>query len=118
MTKQERFQTFLTRLSGAANVASHSEALSLIADVLTAVEDEMTDIPNRPGNWQTDGRMYPPEPDSEREVDDRPDLTRYRSRGHNTFIRDNGAIEIRTVRGQLLFSKPGQDGRGVNDEQN
>lgn len=115
--KKERFQEFLSRLESADAVANADEAFALISETLTAVEDEMTDIPNDPASWQTDGRMYPPQADNARDVDNRPDLVRYRSRGHNTLIRDNGAIEISDLQGTVLLSKPGQDGRGVNDEQ-
>ena len=57
--------------------------------------------------------MYPPEDDSARVVEGRSDLVRYRHRGHNTFIRENGAIEIRDLAGAVLFAKAGADGRGV-----
>jgi hypothetical protein len=36
-----------------------------------------------------------------------------RSRGHNTFIRTNGAIEASA--GEVLLSKPRADGRGAWD---
>jgi len=77
----------------------------------------MTDIPNDPASWQTDGRMYPPQSDHAREVENRSDLIRFRSRGHNTLIRDNGAIEIRDLQGHVFLSKSGTDGNGVDDEQ-
>jgi hypothetical protein len=40
-------------------------------------------------------------------------VTRYRSRGHNTLIGDNGAIEIRSIAGSLILFKPGADGRVI-----
>ena len=115
-SKEERIQEFLKRLLAADNVDSSSAAFELLGETLSAVEDEMTDIPNQPERWQTDGRMYPPREDNSRDVEGRPDLIRYRSRGHNTFIRDNGAIEIQDLQGRVLASKPGGDGRGINDE--
>ena len=115
-SKRERFQEFLSRLEAAENADSSVSALELIAETLTTVEDEKTDIPNCPENWQTDGRMYPPQDDHAREVEGRLDLIRYRSRGHNTFVRDNGAIEIRDLKGQILLSKAGKDGKGVEYE--
>jgi hypothetical protein len=97
----------------AAPAATAEAALELIASTLNAVEDDLTDIPANPDRWMTDGRMYPPQPDSRREVPDHEDVTRYRSRAHNTFIRANGAIEIRDLADQVLFSKAGADGKHV-----
>ena len=85
----------------------------MIARLLTEVEDEFTDIPRNPEAWMTDGRMYPPQEDSRRKVPENERVTRFRSRGHNTFIGRNGAIEIRTVEGDILFVKAGADGKNV-----
>lgn len=115
-SRRDRFREFLRRLLDAECAESQSAALALIAETLIAVEDEMTEIPNLPDNWQTDGRMYPPQSDQARDVTDHPDLVRYRSRGHNTLVRDNGAIEIRDLQGDILLSKPGKDGVGVEYE--
>jgi hypothetical protein len=81
------------------------------------VEDELTDIPFDPAAWETDGRMYPPQDDQVRTVAGRPDVRRLVSRGHDTFVRDNGAIVIRSRRSkQVLLRKAGADGREVDDE--
>jgi hypothetical protein len=92
---------------------SAEEALDLIASTLTAVEDELTEIPADPTRWMTDGRMYPPQPDSRREVPDHLQVTRYRSRAHNTFVATNGSIEIRDLADHVLFRKAGADGKHV-----
>jgi hypothetical protein len=70
-------------------------------------------LPYDPTHWQTDGRLYPPLPDSRRSVADHPEISRYRSRGHNTFIAKNGAIEIVSILGEVVLRKPGADGRHV-----
>lgn len=111
--KHDRFQEFVNRLDKAPNARSHDAAFDLLTSTLNEVEDEFTDIPYRPEYWQTDGRMYPPEEDSARAVEGRPDVVRYRHKGHNTFIRDNGAIVVREITGQVRVEKPGADGRGV-----
>lgn len=91
--------------------ASAPQALELLAKTLNQVENELSGIPSQPEQWHNDARMYPPEPDSARDVDGRPDLTRYRSRSHNTFISTNGAILIQTVQDQMIaLDKPGADG--------
>ncbi len=113
LSKEERFNELLRRLSAVPAAATAGEVLGLLSRILCEVEDELTDIPNQPENQQTDGRMYPPQEDRAREVPDRNDLTRYRSRGHNTFIRGNGAIEIRDLSGRVVFSKAGAKGVGV-----
>lgn len=111
-SKQERFAEFLRRLERSPCVGSHAQAFALVCDTLNAVENELTDIPYNPDQWQTDGRIYPPQSDSAREVSGRADIVRYRHKGHNTFIRENGAIQIEDINGRVLFQKPGADGRG------
>lgn len=94
--------------------SSFEEAFVTLSTTLNEVEDEMTSIPHNPANWQSDGRMYPPQKDSIRAVPDYPHVVRLRTKGHNIFIAENGSIEVRQVRsGAVLFSKPGLDGKGV-----
>ena len=112
-TKAERLAEFLRRLAIAPAASSHDEAFCQVGDILNAVEDELTSIPFDPANWQADGRMYPPQPDSVRAVPGRPDVRRYRSRSHSTLIGDGGAIEIRDLKGASIVSKPGADGRAI-----
>lgn len=66
--KEERLAKVWEKL--AAVQASHSqhEAFQLLSATFREVEDELTDIPYAPENWQTDGRMYPPQEDSARDV--------------------------------------------------
>ncbi|MEQ8966374.1 MAG: hypothetical protein RID91_11155 [Azospirillaceae bacterium] len=111
MPKSERVAEFLRRLGDAPPASSHGEAFDLLADTLNRVEDEFTDVPFDPTRYLSDGRLYPPQADSSRSVDGRPDLTRYRSRGHNTWIGENGAIHVRTLNGTVLLDKPGAGGK-------
>src|SRR5258708_35188348 len=71
-----RLAEFLRRLSEAPPANSAGEAFQLVARTLTSVEDELTDIPENPDAWQTDGRLYPPQPDSRREVPDHREVVR------------------------------------------
>ncbi|WP_406693933.1 hypothetical protein V5E97_23115 [Singulisphaera sp. Ch08] len=72
----------------------------------------MTDIPNIPANWMTDGRMYPPQMDSLRKSD-RNDVKRFVSKGHSILIGDNGAIQIKLHSGVVIFAKSGANGREI-----
>lgn len=117
-TKDERFAEFLRRLTMSPPASTAEGALQLLSQTLREVEDELTDIPYQPDSWQTDGRMYPPQEDQARDVPGREDVIRYRNRGHNTFIRNNGAIEIRVyATDQIVFSKLGANGAGVELEE-
>ncbi len=90
------------------------EAKALLDATLNGTEDELSGVPNNPETWQTDGRMYPAQDDSAADVTGHPEVTSYRSRGHETLVRDNGAIEIREAKTKkLVFAKRGADGRGV-----
>lgn len=112
--KRERLRIFLDRLSAAPAAGSADEAFTLMTRILNEVEDELTTISFDPAAWEHDGRLYAPLPDSARDVSDRLDLTRYRSRSHNTWISTNGAICIATLRGERLLDKAGKDGRKVD----
>lgn len=58
--------------------------------------------------------FYPPRHDRCYAVDGFPEVVRYRSAGHNTYIAKNGAIEVRLVAtDQVEFTKPGASGKGV-----
>ena len=114
MPKSERFAAFLDRLRSAPAALTFDEAYQQIRAILDEVEDTLTSIPNNPENWQTDGRMYPPQLDNMREVLGRPTVKRFRSRAHNTLIGENGSIEIQiAASSEVLFAKPGADGRQV-----
>jgi hypothetical protein len=113
-SRRERIEEFLRRLAATPPAAVHDEAMRQVADILNAVEDEMTSIPYDPAFPLNDGRMYPPQPDSRRAIPDRTDVIRYRSKRHSTLIGDNGAIRIVDhASGDVVFDKPGADGRTI-----
>ncbi|MGE0493592.1 MAG: hypothetical protein AB7S38_30565 [Vulcanimicrobiota bacterium] len=117
-SRAERLQEFFRRLAALSAAGNAEEALLQIEQTLNQVEDEFTGIVYDPENWQTDGRMYPPQKDSLRNVDGFDGVQRFRSRQHNTFLGPNGAIETRRVAtppesGEILFRKNGADGKGV-----
>ena len=108
----------MKRLNEAPRASSFDEALRQLSDILNTVEDEMTDIPYDPDTRRPDGRLYPPREDSIRDVPAYPRVRRLRSRAHNTFIGENGSIEIADSDSGVppaapLFKKPGADGRTV-----
>ena len=74
LPKVDRLRIILDRLASAPRAATHAEAFDQLADVIDAVEDELTHIPRDPNAWQSDGRIYPPQLDARRDVDGRPDL--------------------------------------------
>ena len=113
MTKEDRLVEYFKRLADAPAQGTTSAAQALLARVLNELEDEMTDIPNDPTQWATDGRMYPILEDNWEELDSGGWLGR--SRGHRTLVCANGAIEItRKSDGKVEFSKLGADGKGVD----
>jgi hypothetical protein len=108
-----RFLEFLDRLAKATPASSHAEARDLLERTLNQVEDEYSGVPFDPNNWASDGRFYPPQDDKASEVERYPNVIVYRSKRHDTFIGQNGAIEIRGVDGTVELTKSGADGNGV-----
>ncbi len=114
LSRRERIEEFFRRLAGAPRAADHDEAMQQVTDILNRVEDEMTSIPYDPTFPLNDGRMYPPQPDSKKAVSGRPDVNRYRSRGHSTLIGDKGAIQIIDHGSNtIVFNKPGAGGQVI-----
>lgn len=114
--KSERLSEFYERFGKAPPSSSFDEVYGLFVTLMNAVEDEFSGVPYDPARWQTDGRLYPPQIDSIRDVPDRPFVKRFRSKSHNTFIGTNGAVEIYDMfRQEVVFVKLGSDGRGVGE---
>ncbi len=114
MSRAQRLEEFFRRFAQRLPVSSGEDALAVLVSTLNEVEGELSGIPYNPESWATDGRLYPPFPDSRRPVPGRTDVVRWRSKGHNTYIRNNGAIQIsRVPDGAIVFEASGSDGRGV-----
>lgn len=118
LTQAERIAVFLKRLEHSKPARTREEAFRHVTDTLNAVEDSFSGAAYDPEKHLTDGRLYPPQPDSKRDVPGREDVVRYRSRGHNTWIADNGAIRIEKIaKGAeppvCCLDKPGADGKTV-----
>src|SRR4051794_25493783 len=107
-SKQDRVAEFLKRM-GMETPASNSEAaLKQLRETFESVEAEL--------RRSEDDPMGPPQDDAARSMKGRPDVTRYRSKGHNVFIRANGAIRIEELPDNwVVLDKPGSDGRKAFD---
>jgi len=114
MEKRARLDEFLRRVTEAPAAGGADEALGLLTEILTAVEDEHSGVPNEPTGPRADERMFAPIERYHFAIEGRPDLDGYRQKVHDTIIAGNGAILIR-VRKTLktVFEKPGLDGRKV-----
>jgi hypothetical protein len=114
-SRAERVVEFLRRLAAAPSATSEPEGYRQICEILNSVEDEMTNIPYDPANWQNDGRLYPPQVDNMAVIPGPPEVKKYRTRRHIILIGEQGAIEIRRrPDNELLVSKPGGDGKGLS----
>lgn len=113
----ERFALFIAAMNTHPKASNFSEIRNQLADTLNLIEDQFSGVPFSPSTWLTDGRMYPPLDDSMRDVEGRPDVKRFRSKAHNTYLAENGAIRIEVAGNrEVVLDKPGQDGRRVFDD--
>jgi hypothetical protein len=114
MDKLARLEIFYERLQAAPAAQTGKDAYELLCATLNAVEDEYSGVPYNPPSWRTDGRLYPPQQDRVYAVPGFPDVLRYNSFKHDTFIASNGAIEVRIIAaGAVDFAKAGANGKGV-----
>lgn len=111
--KRERLEELFRRLRAAPMAGTFDEMYAQLCNILDAVEDELSGAPNCPENWESDGRIYPPQKDATRHVRGHPRVKRFRSRRHHTYIGENESVEIVTLSGRIEVQKPGVDGRGV-----
>ena len=114
LSKAQRLDEFLRRLHNLPAARDAAEAQEQIERTLNAVEDELTSIPFDPSQWQSDGRLYPPQDDNMIATDNAL-VACYRSVRHRIYIGMNGAIEIRETTGSFVFSKSGADGKSIGD---
>ncbi len=112
-SKAARLELFKRNLLRAKSAGTLDEALKRIADTLNRIEDLHSGVPFDPDQWAMDGRLNPPQIDSEREVPGFSKVRRFRSRQHNTFIGMNGAVEIQDLAGNVIIAKRGKNGKGV-----
>jgi hypothetical protein len=134
-SKTERRKEVFRRLAQLPPCASYDEMREQLAATLNRVEDEMTPFPFDPHHLDSSqarrpsARMYPVQDDNVNDVDGHPEVKRLMSVGEQTFIRTNGAIEVRSKRmpdgslartdtgGTRLFRRAGADGRHVWEPQ-
>lgn len=113
-SKGQRLALFVAAMKRLPPASTFAEARAQLARTLDAIEDEHAGVPANPEAWASDGRLYPPHDDNRFAVAGHPDVARFRSRNHNTFIAANGAIPIEvTGSREVVLDQPGRDGRKV-----
>lgn len=113
----ERLQAIQALLAAAPHAANHDEAFAMLTKIVNEYEEVHSDVPYAPGAARVarDGRIYPPEQDQQK-LSAIEGARRYRTRGHNVFIGENGAIAFENVKTKVIeFSKPGSDGKEIGE---
>lgn len=115
LSKPERISELFKRLKSASPFSSGDDVLAKLAALIRAVEDEHSGVPENPSaadSLVTDGRMYPPHPNHERETGNIR-VRKFRQRRHVTLIGENGAIRVETLDGAVALDLAGSDGKYI-----
>jgi hypothetical protein len=117
-SKLERLEEMMKRLRAAAPFCDGSQARAVLEQVMRAVEDEHSGIPENPlaatSPDPTDGRMYPPD-DSFEKPSGSARVRLFRHRRHSTYIGANGSLRIIRASGTIELDLPGTDGKSVGE---
>ena len=118
-TKGERLAEIFRRIGHARPCSTFQEAYELLCRTMDEVEDELTPYPNEPDRWMELPRLFPPQMDRMSSVPGC-DVKRFDSLRHVTYVAENGAMEVRSLRVvkgvvNVHFTIVGSDGRSVCD---
>jgi hypothetical protein len=116
-TRRERFDEMLRRLNNAAPFADCGQARAALEEIMRAVEDELSEIPEDPNAHlatMSDGRMYPPH-DRYEIRSASPRIRAFRQKGHKTYFGDNGALLIERLNGEIEINLSGANGETIDD---
>jgi hypothetical protein len=111
----ERLHAIQALLTAAPCASNHDEGFAMLSKIINEYEEVHSGVPYAPAAARVtrDGRIYPPDRD-EQKASSIEGARRYRTRGHNVFIAENGAIAFENVKTKLIeFSKPGCDGKEI-----
>jgi hypothetical protein len=108
MNIQERLEIFFQRLKAAPPASNAVEAMGLVCRLIEEVEDEHCPLPreNPPPGLRFTGRMYSPQKDHIRRLEDGQLVAA--ARRHRIYCQPNGAILIRDVHNNaIILTKDG-----------
>jgi hypothetical protein len=112
MEKKERLSIIFESLIAAPRPSNFDEAWKLLHNTFNEIEDRLSGVPFNPSDWKNDGRLYPPEFDSELQCALK-GVRMFRARRHRIYIAANGAILIGSVIDprDIPMDIPGKDGK-------
>jgi hypothetical protein len=117
MERRERFEEMMRRVRELAPFVNGEQARTALQDVMRAVEDEFSGIPEDPDAHlarTSDGRMYPPH-DKYEIPSGSGRIRAFRQIGHRTFFGENGALLIERLDGTSELDLSGADGKRITD---
>lgn len=116
LPKSDRIRIFHDELLAASPARDMSGAREQLARILNSVEDRYSGVRFNPAaaTAPPDGRMYPPDDAFERRSS-HASIRVFAHRQHRTSFGANGAIHIELSDGTPLISKPGANGKTIED---